>query len=278
MRLWARRRRTAMFAATALANGGVTLPAGAAQAAPACDVVYATNDWNTGFTANVTVKNLGDALTGWTLKFSFPNSSQRVTQGWSAKWSQTGSEVTATNESWNGNLGTGASTTIGFNGAYAGSNPKPTAFTLNGIACNGTPANQPPTVSLGLPTGPFEAPADVPLTATAGDPDGTIAKVEFYRNGLLVNTDTTAPYGYTLEDLPAGSYAVQAKAYDNANGVAVAEKAFTVNPASGPVLVATPSAVSVTEGGTGTVNWISDESWPFRAGRNRVTDRDVSAL
>ncbi|WP_349881148.1 glycoside hydrolase family 48 protein [Micromonospora sp. HUAS YX12] len=251
----ARRRRTAMVAATALVIGGVALPAGAAQAAPACDVTYATNDWNNGFTANVTIKNLGDALNNWSLKFAFPNSSQRVTQGWSARWSQSGSEVTATNESWNGSLPTGASTSIGFNGSYSGSNPKPTAFTLNGVACNGAQTNQPPTVSLSVPSGPFEAPADVPLTATASDADGTISKVEFYRNGLLVNTDTTAPYGYDLLDLPAGSYTVQAKAYDNAGGTAVSEKSFTVTAASGPRLVASPSAVTVAEGGSATVRY-----------------------
>ncbi|MEW2593612.1 glycoside hydrolase family 48 protein [Micromonospora aurantiaca] len=251
----ARRRRTAMVAATALVIGGVALPAGAAQAAPACDVTYATSDWNNGFTATVTIKNLGDALNNWSLKFAFPNSSQRVTQGWSAKWSQSGSEVTATNESWNGSLPTGASTSIGFNGSYSGSNPKPTAFTLNGVACNGAQTNQPPTVSLSVPSGPFEAPADVPLTATASDSDGTISKVEFYRNGLLVNTDTTAPYGYDLLDLPAGSYTVQAKAYDNAGGSAVSEKSFTVTAASGPKLVASPSAVTVAEGGSATVRY-----------------------
>ena len=255
MRLLARRRRTAMVAATALVIGGVALPAGAAQAAPACDVTYATSDWNNGFTATVTIKNLGDALNNWSLKFAFPNSSQRVTQGWSAKWSQSGSEVTATNESWNGSLPTGASTSIGFNGSYSGSNPKPTAFTLNGVACNGAQTNQPPTVSLSVPSGPFEAPADVPLTATASDSDGTISKVEFYRNGLLVNTDTTAPYGYDLLDLPAGSYTVQAKAYDNAGGSAVSEKSFTVTAASGPKLVASPSAVTVAEGGSATVRY-----------------------
>ena len=255
MRLLARRRRTAMVAATALVIGGVALPAGAAQAAPACDVTYATSDWNNGFTANVTIKNLGDALNNWSLKFAFPNSSQRVTQGWSARWIQSGSEVTATNESWNGSLPTGASTSIGFNGSYSGSNPKPTAFTLNGVACNGAQTNQPPTVSLSVPSGPFEAPADVPLTATASDADGTISKVEFYRNGLLVNTDTTAPYGYDLLDLPAGSYTVQAKAYDNAGGTAVSEKSFTVTAASGPKLVASPSAVTVAEGGSATVRY-----------------------
>ncbi|SCF14308.1 cellulose 1,4-beta-cellobiosidase [Micromonospora tulbaghiae] len=255
MRLLARRRRTAMVAATALVIGGVALPAGAAQAAPACDVTYATTDWNNGFTANVTIKNLGDALNNWSLKFAFPNSSQRVVQGWSARWSQSGSEVTATNESWNGSLPAGASTSIGFNGSFSGSNPKPTAFTLNGVACNGAQTNQPPTVSLSVPSGPFEAPADVPLTATASDADGTISKVEFYRNGLLVNTDTTAPYGYDLLDLPAGSYTVQAKAYDNAGGAAVSEKSFTVTAASGPRLVANPSAVTVAEGGSATVRY-----------------------
>ncbi|WFE42714.1 glycoside hydrolase family 48 protein [Micromonospora sp. WMMD998] len=251
----ARRRRIAMLAATALAIGGVSLPASAAQAAPACDVTYATSDWSTGFTANVTIKNLGDALNNWSLKFAFPNSSQRVTQGWSAKWSQSGSDVTATNESWNGSLPSGASTNIGFNGSFSGSNPKPTSFTLNGVACNGASTNQPPTVSLGVPAGPFTAPADVPLTATASDPDGTISKVEFYRNGMLVNTDTTAPYGYDLQGLPAGSYTVQAKAYDNAGGTATAEKSFTVGAATGPKLVATPSAVSVDEGGSATVRY-----------------------
>ncbi len=255
MRLMARRRRTAMLAATALAIGGVTLPASAAQAAPACDVTYATSEWSTGFTATVTIKNLGDALNNWSLKFAFPNSSQRVTQGWSAKWSQSGSDVTATNESWNGSLPTGASTSIGFNGSFSGSNPKPTAFTLNGVACNGASSNQPPSVSLGVPAGPFTAPADVPLTATASDADGTISKVEFYRNGLLVNTDTTAPYGYDLLSLPAGSYTVQAKAYDNAGGTAIAEKSFTVGAATGPKLVATPSAVSVDEGGSTSVRY-----------------------
>ena len=94
----------------------------------------------------------------------------------------------------------------------------------------------------------------MPITATASDSDGTIAKVEFYRNGLLINTDTTAPYSYTQEDLPAGSYTVQARAYDNANGTATAERAFTVTAASGPRLVATPSAVAVTEGGTAALN------------------------
>jgi len=254
MRLTATRRRLAMFAAGVMVVGGVAAVPGVANAATACDVVYSTNDWNNGFTANVTIENLGDPLTGWTLRFTFPGG-QRVTQGWSANWTQSGNVVTATNAAWNGNLATGQSTNIGFNGSHTGSNPRPTSFSINGVTCNGAAENQPPTVGLTVPSGPFIAPADVPLTATASDPDGTVDRVEFYRNGLLVNTDTTSPYQYVMEDLPAGSYTVQARAYDNAGASATAERSFTVGQANpGPALVATPSSVSVEEGGSNTFN------------------------
>ena len=101
----------------------------------ACRVTYVVRDqWATGFTADVTITNLGAPTHGWTLAFGFPGD-QRVTNGWSATWSQSGSQVAARNASWNGTLDTGASTTVGFNGAYSGSNGKPTSFTLNGATC-----------------------------------------------------------------------------------------------------------------------------------------------
>ncbi|MEW2475115.1 cellulase family glycosylhydrolase [Micromonospora gifhornensis] len=121
------------------------LPAANAMAATGCSVTYTTNSWSNGFTASVTVTNLGDAIGNWTLGFSFPDSGQRVTQGWSAIWSQSGNAVTARSESWNGNLATGASTSIGFNGSFTGSNPSPAAFTLNGVPCTGSTTTPPPT-------------------------------------------------------------------------------------------------------------------------------------
>ena len=70
-----------------------------------CKVVYTASSWNTGFTASVKVTNTGTtALNGWTLGFSFANG-QKVTQGWSADWSQSGTAVTAKNAAWNGTLG-----------------------------------------------------------------------------------------------------------------------------------------------------------------------------
>ncbi|MBO0901665.1 endo-1,4-beta-xylanase [Cellulomonas sp. zg-ZUI22] len=101
----------------------------------ACRVAYTTNDWNTGFTAGVRVTNTGtSALSGWTLTFSL-DGGQRVTQGWSASWTQSGARVTATNAAWNGSLAPGGSVDIGFNGSHTGSNPRPTSFALGGVPC-----------------------------------------------------------------------------------------------------------------------------------------------
>ncbi|SCG52198.1 glycoside hydrolase family 6 protein [Micromonospora coxensis] len=172
MNLWrnlsGRRRAVALAGASALVAGGlVTIPVTAAQAATQCSVDYTTNDWPGGFTATVVIKNLGDPVSSWNLGFTFPNSSQRVQQGWSAKWSQSGQNVTATNESYNGSLASGASTSIGFNGAWSGSNPKPTSFTLNGVVCNGgTPTTPPPSTPPPTTPPPTTPPPTTPPPTT----------------------------------------------------------------------------------------------------------------
>jgi hypothetical protein len=102
-----------------------------------CRVSYVVNQWDTGFTANLTVTNTGSAaINGWTLAFSFP-ASQRVASGWSATWNQAAgsANVTATNADFNGTIAAGTSVQIGFNGSWAGSNPPPTNFTLNNNPC-----------------------------------------------------------------------------------------------------------------------------------------------
>jgi hypothetical protein len=84
-------------------------------------------------------------------------------------------------------------------------------------------ANKAPTVTLTSPANgaTFTAGADITLTASATDVDGSIAKVEFYRNAsTLVGSTATAPYVFVWKNVAAGSYPLSAKAYDNRNGVA----------------------------------------------------------
>jgi len=100
-----------------------------------CAVTYSANSWGSGFTASITLTNTGSTpWTSWNLGFTFAGD-QKVTQGWSASYSQTGSAVTVTNAAWNGSVPAGGSTSIGFNGSYSGTNSAPTGFTVNGAPC-----------------------------------------------------------------------------------------------------------------------------------------------
>ena len=55
----------------------------------------------------------------------------------------------------------------------------------------------------------------IPLAATAGDPDGTVASVAFYANGQLLHTDTSAPYAFDWANAPAGPHTLTAVATDD---------------------------------------------------------------
>lgn len=97
--------------------------------------------------------------------------------------------------------------------------------------------NAPPTVRLTAPAGNITviAPASVRLTAAAADSDGTISKVEFYQGATLLNTDATAPYDFTWSNVPAGSFTLTAKAYDNKGAVTTSAPVVVtaVNPVNG---------------------------------------------
>ena len=62
---------------------------------------------------------------------------------------------------------------------------------------------------------PFTAPATIAIAANASDPDGSVAKVEFFNGATKLGEDTTAPYSYDWTDVPVGSYSITARATDN---------------------------------------------------------------
>ncbi len=112
--------------------------------------------------------------------------------------------------------------------------------------------NKPPTISITAPANnaTFVLPVSITIGASASDADGTIGKVEFYRDGVLLAADTTSPYSYVWTPAAAGTYVLTAKATDNL-GAATASAAVTVtvnvnqpptvsiaNPTAGSLLVA----------------------------------------
>lgn len=95
-----------------------------------------------------------------------------------------------------------------------------------------------PTVSLTSPANNamFPAPATVNLSATAADSDGTVSRVDFYRNGTLIASVTSPTTGsassgtwtYSDPNVGAGTYTYTAKAYDNALPAGVTTSAGTL--------------------------------------------------
>ncbi|MCH5670488.1 glycoside hydrolase family 6 protein [Streptomyces gilvus] len=135
------RTRTAILAALALVAGTAqaataAVPGDGGVKAVPCTVDYKVqNQWDSGFTAAVTITNNSAAKSSWSLKWSYAGN-QKVTSYWNAKVSQSGAAVTAANETYNGTLATGGSVSFGLNGSYSGTNALPTAFTLDGVTCN----------------------------------------------------------------------------------------------------------------------------------------------
>ncbi|MBL7253520.1 cellulose binding domain-containing protein [Paractinoplanes lichenicola] len=138
--------RTRVATGVLLASAAVFVALPAEASAAGCSVKYAvSSQWQGGFNADVAVTNLGDPLTSWAVTWTY-GAGQTVTQAWNATVTQSGSAVTARNVGYNGSIGTAS---FGFTGAWTGSNPAPTAFALNGVACTGgtAPGTTPPTSS-----------------------------------------------------------------------------------------------------------------------------------
>ncbi|MFG1960183.1 glycoside hydrolase family 6 protein [Nonomuraea sp. NPDC049028] len=270
LRRWAVTATAACLATLGLVAGQTT----AAQAAVACDVAYTPNTWTTspgqgGFTANITLKNLGDPLTAWTLAFDFPTAGQKyVPSGWGANWSQTATRVTGQNLSYNGNLATGASTNIGFNGTWSGSNPNPASFSVNNVTCGG---GNPTTPSVVTSASSVSVNEGGTATFTAKLSAAPTANVTVATTRTSGDTDLTVSSGGSLTFTPSNWNTAQtvtlaaAQDSDTANGTAAFSvggtgvTAATVNATEvdddttqTQSLVVTPTAVTVPEGGSAT--------------------------
>jgi cellulose 1,4-beta-cellobiosidase len=193
-------------------------------------VTYTVNQWNVGFTANLTVTNLGDPLTNWNLQWTFAGN-QQITQSWSSRFSQSGQQATLANEAWNGSLGTNASVSPGFNASYSGTNTTPTSFTLNGTACTGSVSGGPstgPTSPTSSPTSPTSSPTRSPTSSptsspTQSFPPGTHLENPYVGARPYVNPDWAAranaePGGSRVANQPTGVWMDRIAAINGAGG------------------------------------------------------------
>ncbi|GIG67999.1 glycoside hydrolase family 6 protein [Phytomonospora endophytica] len=91
-----------------------------------CTVTYRiVNQWQGGFTAEFTVGNGGSTTpAGWSVTWTFADG-QRVTQGWNATLTQSGTQYRAADVGWNGRIAPGQSTAFGVQATFTGANGPP---------------------------------------------------------------------------------------------------------------------------------------------------------
>ncbi|MFV2022249.1 glycoside hydrolase family 6 protein [Micromonospora sp. LOL_023] len=205
------RRGLTAAAAVVLGSGVLVVAATQASAAAGCRVTYSVNQWSTGFTANLTVTNLGDPLSSWNLEFDY-SGNQRVQQAWNSEYTQSGNRVTLRNAPWNGSLGTNASVNPGFNASYSGTNTAPTVFRLNGVACTGStgpttgppPTSAPPTTAPPTTAPPTTAPPTSPPPPGGPRVDNPYVGADVYVNPIWSANVAAEPGGSRIANQPTG--------------------------------------------------------------------------
>lgn len=103
-------------------------------------------------------------------------------------------------------------------------------------------SNTPPVVSITSPANnsSVKSGAQVTISATATDGDGSIKKVEFFDGAVKLGEDLTSPYSFVWSNAAAGSHTITVKVTDNENGVT------TSSPVTILVASNTPPVVSIT--------------------------------
>jgi len=253
-----------------IAAGLTTVTSTAAFAAVSCQVDYTLRTaWATGFTADLTIHNNGDPLTSWAVGFAYSGNQQITGSPWNAgTFTQTGGQVTINNASWNGAVPTGGVVSgVGFNASFSGTNTNPTAFTINGVACGGTP----PAPSLVVSPTSVTVPEGGTSTYSVRLSSAPAANVTVASTVGTGDADVTVSGGGSLTFTPANFATPQtvtvaaAEDADTVNGsrtigvtatgmapVAVTATEADNDAATTQSLVVSPTAISVNEGGTST--------------------------
>ncbi|MFC5597121.1 glycosyl hydrolase family 18 protein [Deinococcus cellulosilyticus] len=228
-------------------------PAQVTQQAAILSATFTTSSaWDGGFNGVITLKNTGDtAVSTWSLNFKFNGNAGLSGTPWGAGGNavkNADGSYTITPNTWGGgNIPAGGSVTVSYGGTGVFSGV--TACTISGASCSGTPGDTTaPTVSATVAPATLTAAGTAKVTATASDNVG-VTKVEFFRNGTLVSTDTTAPYEYSQSFTSSsqnGTYAFTAKAFDAAgNNKTSTATNLTVNiPGTGDTIAPTVSVTA----------------------------------
>jgi RHS repeat-associated protein len=106
--------------------------------------------------------------------------------------------------------------------------------------------NQPPVIGWATAANTVvTAPASFALATTPSDPDGTIARVDYYNGATLIGTVTATPWTFNWAGVPAGSYTLTAVATDNLGMSTTSATLTVISNAAPSVSLTAPAANTV---------------------------------
>lgn len=110
------------------------------------------------------------------------------------------------------------------NGIFAGEEAA-TQSEIVTVTVEGQPDNQPPAVTITAPRNNQRVYRwwGTDFEVDAVDPDGVITRVEFYADGVLLHTDTFAPFSFYWRPAARGEQMLTAKAYDDGGAVTTSD-------------------------------------------------------
>jgi hypothetical protein len=219
-------------------NGAHTVSVKAYDAAgnSASTPVYTTNVSNTPAdttspVVSITAPSSGATVSGTLVKVSI-NATDNVAVSKTELYIDNVLISTAATYSWDTTKIINGSHTLTAK-AYDAAGNVGTSGSVTVTVSNTTADTQSPTTTLSAPSNGATVSGSVSVSATASDNVG-VSKVEWYKDGALRGTDTTAPYLWTWDTtLDAdGAHVLQTKAYDAAGNIgASAQISVTVSNA-----------------------------------------------
>jgi hypothetical protein len=116
-------------------------------------------------------------------------------------------------------------------------------------------SNAIPTVSVTSPANNFifTSGANLPISVSAADTDGTISQVQIYQGATLLGAATSGgggTYNYSWNNVAAGSYALTARATDNRGAVTTSVAVTVISNAAPTVGIASPANNSIFTAGS----------------------------
>ncbi len=152
--------------------------------------------------ANITITTNAKDADGSVSKVEFFNQDVKIGEKLSAPWSFTWNNVPE---------GSYVLTAVATDNLGA----KSTSRSISVIVSQSV--NIEPTVEITSPAdqSEFTAPANITITTNAKDADGSVSKVEFFNQDVKIGEKLSAPWSFTWNNVPEGSYVLTAVATDN---------------------------------------------------------------